>query len=141
MRKNLKIWRKDLCNINNNAIIGDNVVIHSHCVIFDGVKIGDNTRIQSFCFIPSGITIGNNVFLAPAVKFANDARPPSHGKHWKQTIVEDNVVIGINSTILPGITIGKNAFVGANSLVTKNIPSNEVWYGSPAKFYKLRKDL
>ena len=141
MRKNLKIWHPELCNISDDAEIGDNVVIHSHCVIFNKTKIGDNTRIQSFCFIPSGITIGNNVFLAPAIKFANDSRPPSHGKHWKETVVEDGVVIGINSTILPGITIGKNAFVGANALVTKNIPPNEVWHGSPAKFIKMRKDL
>lgn len=138
MRKNLKIWREYLCNINDDAIIGDNVVIHSHCVIFDDVKIGNNTKIQSFCFIPSGITIGNFCFLAPGIKFANDAKPPSNGKHWKKTIIKDNVVIGINSTILPGITIGENAMVGAGSLVTKNIPPNEIWYGSPAKFIKIK---
>lgn len=141
MRKNIKIWRPDLCNISENAIIGDDVIIHPFSSIYQDVKIGNNVKIQNGCFLPNGIEIENNVFLSPFVKFANDSRPPSNGKCWKKTIVKDGAVIGINATILPGVIIGKNSFVGANSLVTKDIPDDECWIGSPARFYKKRKDL
>ena len=141
MRKNLKIWKPELCNISDGAEIGDNVTIHSHVVIYDDVKIGDNVKIQSGAFIPNNIEIGNDVFIGPGVMFANDARPPSNGKDWKKTIIKDGAVIGINATILPGIVIGKNSMVGAASLVTKNIPDGEVWVGSPAYFHKMKKDL
>jgi len=141
MRKNLKIWHPETCVINDNAIIKDNCVIHPGTIIYDSVKIGNGCHLEANCFLPNGITLEDNVFLAPFVKFANDGKPPSHGKHWKKTLVKKGAVIGINSTILPGVVIGENAFIGANSLVTKNVPDNEVWYGSPAKFIKMRSEL
>jgi acetyltransferase-like isoleucine patch superfamily enzyme len=53
-----------------------------------------------------------------------------------KVIIEDNVFIGAHSTILKGVTIGKNSVIGACSVVTKNIPPNEIWAGNPAKFIK-----
>lgn len=141
MRQNLKIWHPLTCVISDNAEIGDNVVIHPGNIIYDGVKIGNNCHIQAQCFIPNGIEIGDNVFIGPGVKFANDAKPPSKGKYWKKTIIKNGVVIGIGVIVLPGVILGENVFVCAGSLVTKNIPDNECWKGSPAKFYKMRKDL
>lgn len=141
MRQNLKIWHPETCVISESSDIGDDVVIHPGSIIYDEVKIGNRCHIEAQVFIPNGIEIGDDNFIAPGVKFANDSRPPSHGKYWKKTILKNNVVIGIGSIILPGVTIGENAMIGAGSLVTKNVPPNEVWFGSPAKFYKMRKDL
>lgn len=141
MRKNLKIWHPELCNIHDNADIGDDIVIHSHVVIYDDVKIGNSVHIESGVFIPNGVTIEDKCFIGPHTVFTNDCRPPSQGKCWKKTLVMQGSSIGANCTILPGVIIGDNAMVGAGSVVTKNIPTGEVWLGNPAKFYKMRNDL
>lgn len=141
MRKNLKIWRPDLCNISDNAEIGDDVVIHAFVSIYEDVSIGDGTKIQEKVFIPNGVTIGKKCFLGPGVIMTNDKKPPSDHKGWEKTFIEDGVSIGAGCVIMPGITIHKNAMIGAMSLVNKDIPEGEVWFGNPAKFYKKREDL
>ena len=141
MRKNLKIWRPDLCNISDNAEIGDDVVIHAFVNVYDETFIGDRCHLESGVFIPNLVTLEEDTFVGPNCTFLNDSRPPSHGKYWKKTIVHKGAVIGGNCTVLPGIEIGENAMIGAGSVVTKNIPPNEVWMGNPAKFYKKREDL
>lgn len=89
---------------------------------------GDNCRFDwSFPWL---ITIGNNVTLSHDVDIiAHDASLQKclHVTKLAQVIIEDNVFIGANSTILPGVKIGVNSIVGAMSLVNKNIPPNEVW--------------
>lgn len=129
--KNTKVWHVELSNI-GQCTIGDNCRIHSHVWIGDNVVIGNRVKIQSFCFIPDGVTIEDNVFIAPSVCFTNDKHPPSNGKSWSKTLVKKGAVIGANATILPGITIGENALIGAGAVVTKDIPSNEVVVGNPA---------
>lgn len=141
MRQNLKIWHPETCVISDNAEIGNDCVIHPGTIIYDDVKIGNNCHLEANCFLPNGITLEDDVFLAPFVKFANDTKPPSKGKFWKKTLVKRGAVLGINVTVLPGVTIGKYAFIAANSLITKDVPDFEEWRGSPARFYKLRKDL
>ena len=141
MRKNLKIWKPELCNISDDAVIGDDVIIHPMTNIYADVKIGDRCKIQAGVFIPNGITIGNDVFVAPGVFMANDKYPPSNHQGWEKTFIEDEVSIGIGSIIMPGITIGRGSIIGAGSLVTKNIPEGEIWMGSPAKYFKEIIDL
>jgi len=125
-------------NIYKTARIGDGTKIGSYVEIGDKVKIGKNCIISSGVFIPGGITIENDCFLGPKVCFTNDKYPPSHGKHWMKTLVKQGAKIGGHATILPGITIGEKAMVGAGAVVTKNIPNKETWAGNPAK--KLKKD-
>lgn len=128
--KSTKIWHKHLSNI-GKCEIGENCVIHSHVWIGDGVKIGNNVKVQAFSFIPSGVTIGDNAFIGPRVTFTNDKHPPSHG-NWSKTIVQEGASIGACATILPGITIGKDAMIGAGSVVTKSVPCRFTAYGVPA---------
>lgn len=111
------------------------VRIHNYTFIGPKVKIGDGTKVQAFAFIPDGVTIGENCFIGPHVCFTNDKYPPSNGKGWQETIVENNVSIGANSTILPGITIKEGTIIGAGSLVTKDTGGG-TWYGSPARRIK-----
>jgi UDP-2-acetamido-3-amino-2,3-dideoxy-glucuronate N-acetyltransferase len=116
------------------CVIGEDCRIGAFVEIGNGVVIGDRASIQAFTFIPGGVKIGNDVFIGPRVTFLNDKYPPSNGD-WMdgpQTIVEDGAVIGGCSVIMPGITIGSGAFIGAASLVTKNIGKGEKWWGSPA---------
>jgi UDP-2-acetamido-3-amino-2,3-dideoxy-glucuronate N-acetyltransferase len=126
------IWFENLSNI-GNCTIGTGCVIHSHVWIGDGVKIGNRVKIQAFSFIPDGVTIGDDVFIGPRVTFTNDKHPPSYGRGWSGTIVNDGASIGACATILPGIIIGKNAVIGAGSVVTKSVDDGKTVYGVPAR--------
>jgi UDP-2-acetamido-3-amino-2,3-dideoxy-glucuronate N-acetyltransferase len=113
--------------------IGKNCKIDAFVYIEEGVVIGDNCKIKPFVFIPTGITIGNNVFIGPNVTFTNDRYPKVKGE-WEllETKIESNVSIGANAAILPGVTVGKEALVGAGAVVVKDVPQRAVVAGNPA---------
>lgn len=105
-----------------------------------GLKVGRNFNRQAGCIIDYShcwlITIGNDVTFAPRVHIlAHDASTKKILGYTKigKVNIEDNVFIGANSTILPSVSIGKGAIIGANSVVVKDIPSNAVAAGNPAK--------
>ena len=102
------------------------------------MKIGDNVTIKPGVQIWDGITIEDDVFIGPNVTFTNDLFPRSkkHPEKFEKTLIKKGASIGANATILAGITIGENALIGAGSVVTKDIPANEIWLGNPAKFHK-----
>lgn len=121
---NTRIWQ--FVVVLPGAVIGDDCNICSHCFIENDVVIGDRVTIKCGVQIWDGITIGNDVFIGPNVTFCNDKYPKSGNKDFKllRTKVEDNVSIGANSTILPGVTIGENSLIGAASIITKDVPAN-----------------
>ncbi len=130
---NTKIWHYS--HIRENTKIGKNVTIGQNVYIDEGVTIGDNSKIQNNVSIYKGVKIGKNVFVGPSVVFTNDLYPIT--EKWSEdliieTQIEDNVSLGANSTILPGITVGKFTLIGAGSVVTKDIPSNCIVFGNPA---------
>lgn len=127
-----KTWH--FTNVYDSAIIGDGTVIGSYTEVGDRVKIGKNCKVEAMVFIPKGVTIGDNVFIGPKVCFVNDKYPKATGE-WRiyETKVEDGVSIGANSTIVCGVTLGRNCGVASGSVVTKSIPPGEVWAGNPAR--------
>ncbi len=133
---NTKIWQ--FCVILKNAIIGENCNINCHVFIENDVIIGNNVTIKPGVQIWNGITLEDSVFIGPNVTFTNDHFPQSQNKDFilRKTLIKKSASIGANATILGGISIGENSLVGAGSVVTKNIPSNEIWVGNPAKFLK-----
>ena len=106
------------------------------------IRIGKRCWIQQGCtfFDRGGITIGNDVFIAPKVNLItinHDSDPENRSATYGRPIViEDKVWIGINSTILPGVTVGYGSIVGANSVVTHDVSPYTVVGGNPAKFIK-----
>lgn len=105
-----------------------------------GLKVGGNFSRQQECIIDYShcwlITIGNNVTLAPRVQIlAHDASTKHFLNYAKIGCVEigDNVFIGANSIILPGVQIGSNVIIGAGSVVTSNIPQGSLAVGNPAR--------
>ena len=125
------IWRSDLSNIHEKAIIGKGCRLHCFLWIGETVRIGDYCYLEAGAFLPNGVIVGDRVFIGPYVIFTNDKYPPS--PHWEDTIVEDDVSIGAGAVILPGLKLGKGCRIGTGSVVTKNVPSGETWVGNPAK--------
>ncbi len=122
---NTHIWQ--FCVILKDAKIGSNCNICSHCFIENDVVIGNNVTIKCGVQIWDGMRIADNVFIGPNVTFCNDRYPKSRTKDWKcePVIIKQGAMIGANSTILPGITIGENAIIGAGSIITKNVLDNQ----------------
>jgi len=114
--------------------IGRNCKVEPYVYIEGGVVIGDNCKIKPFVFIPTGVTIEDDVFIGPNVTFTNDKYPKAHGE-WKllETRVKRGASIGANSVILPGLTIGEHALIGAGSVVTKDVPDYALVTGNPGR--------
>jgi len=130
-----RVWQYVV--ILKNAIIGENCNICSHCFIENDVKLGDNVTIKCGVSLWDGITIEENVQVGPNVTFTNDKYPRAKKEFFLQrTTIKKGASVGAASVILGGITIGENAMIGAGSLVTKDVPANELWFGNPAKFIK-----
>ncbi len=125
-------------NIFGKGRIGKNCIISSYTEIQNGVSIGNNCRVGSHSFLCSGVTLEDNSFLGSGIITINDHFPKPHNKNYKQleTVIKKGSSIGSGTVIMGNITIGENSVIGAKSLITKNIPDNEVWYGHPAKFVR-----
>jgi acetyltransferase-like isoleucine patch superfamily enzyme len=115
------------------CILEDEVFIGPYVEIQKNVLIKRGTRISSHSFICSGVTIGENCFIGHGVMFTNDKFTENRNE-WieRHTVVGNNVRIGSNSTILP-VNIGDNSIIGAGSVVTKDVYSNLIVKGNPAK--------
>lgn len=107
-------------------------MVGSYVQLDPDVKLDDGVRIQPYTSIATGTIVGKNVFFGPYVSITNAPFPPSRILYT--TVIDDGAVFGSHAVILPGVKIGKEAVVGSNSLVTRNVPSREVWLGSPATF-------
>ena len=130
------IWQFSV--VLDQAQIGKNCNINCHCFIENDVIIGDNVTVKSGVYLWDGLRIGDNVFIGPNATFINDKVPRSkkYPEKFLITVIEDGASIGAGSIIMGGIKIGTNSMIGAGSLVTKNVPANQLWYGNPAKFIK-----
>lgn len=130
------IWQ--FCVVLPNARIGENCNVCSHCFIENDVFIGNNVTIKCGVQIWDGIRVEDNVFIGPNVTFTNDRFPRSkqYLEKFENTIIRKGASLGAGTTVLCGIEIGENAMIGAGSVVTKNIPANELWVGNPAHFVK-----
>lgn len=130
------IWQ--FCVVFPEARIGRNCNICANVLIENDVVIGDNVTVKSGVQLWDGLEIEDNVFIGPNVTFTNDLFPRSkvYPEKFERTVIKRGASIGANSTIIAGHTIGKNVMIGAGSIVTKDIPDNELWFGTPAKFVK-----
>lgn len=137
------IW--NWVQVREGCVIGKNCIISKSVYIDADVVIGSNVKIQNNVSVYHGVKIEDGVFVGPHVCFTNDKNPRAinedgslkKGDDWRVTpiIVKKGSSIGANSTILPGVTIGKYALIGAGSVVTKNVPSFALVYGNPAKIH------
>jgi len=129
--------------IRENNRIGNNVSVGSHTVIERENVIEDNVRIHTGCFIPEFVVIKKGAWLGPRTTILNVLHPPcpKFEECAKSVVIEEHAKIGGNVTILPRVTIGRNALIGAGSVVTRDIPPDSVAVGNPARVTKTIKDL
>lgn len=127
------VWQYSV--ILKGAKIGENCNINAHVFIENDVTVGNNVTVKCGVQLWDGITIEDNVFIGPNVTFANDKYPRSkvYPEEFLRTTIKKGASIGANATLLSGITIGENAMIGAGSVVTKDVPAGELWFGTPAK--------
>ncbi len=123
--------------------IGDDVSIGTNATLEFGNRIGDRVRIHSGSFLEM-VTIGNDVFIGPNAVFCDDPHPmgcPRYKECQGGAEVGDHARIGANSTILPGVKIGRNSLIGAGSVVVDDVPEDTVVVGNPARPIKMISDL
>ncbi len=123
--------------IRSDTRIGKNCTIGSYVDIEGEVSIGDHVSLQSACYITRGVVIEDEVFFGPRVTTMNDKRICHRRKNMAFVRAAPRVLraarVGGGSILLPGITIGENAFVGAGSVVMRDVPDGMIVVGNPAK--------
>ena len=114
--------------------IGDQVSVWSNSVIDYGCVIGSRVKIHCNCYVAQFTELEDGAFLAPGVTIANDLFPGRGDSKSTMAgpVVRARAQIGVNVTILPYVTIGEEAIIGAGSVVTRDIPPGMVAYGNPA---------
>lgn len=116
-------------------------VIGADCNICDGVfvesdvVVGDRVTVKCGVQLWDGVRLEHDVFVGPNATFTNDAFPRSghHPPEYARTVVRTGASIGANATILPGVTVGQNAMVGAGAVVVGDVPANAIVFGNPAR--------
>lgn len=117
------------------AVIGEDVNLNDHVFIENDVVLGDRVTVKCGVQIWDGTRVEDDVFIGPNVSFSNDKFPRSkqYPAEFSKTIIKKGASLGAAAVILPGVTIGTGAMVGAGSVVTRNVPDNAIVYGNPAR--------
>lgn len=129
-----KIWH--FSHIMKGCTIGEHCNIGQNVVVSPGVKLGKGCKVQNNVSIYTGVECEDGVFLGPSCVFTNVINPRAfieRKSEYRRTVVKEGASIGANATIVCGHDIGRYAFVGAGSVVTKNVPDYAMVYGNPAR--------
>jgi UDP-2-acetamido-3-amino-2,3-dideoxy-glucuronate N-acetyltransferase len=131
-----KIWH--FCHVMVGARIGERCNIGQNVVVSPQVVVGNNVKIQNNVSLYTGVIVEDDVFLGPSMVFTNVVNPRSHVSRkdeYRTTHVCRGASIGANATVVCGVTLGRYCFVGAGSVVTKDVPDYALVYGSPARLH------
>lgn len=129
--------------IREHTCVGREGVVGSGTIIESGVQLGDSVVLQSGVFLPTGTSIGDRVFVGPRAVFTNDRYPLRRREDYQVEgpVLENDVSVGANVTLLPGVRIGEGAMVAAGAVVTRDVPPWTLAVGSPARLRELPEAL
>ena len=137
-----KVFVADLASIREDVVLEEGVIVGRGVTIENRCRVGEYTKIETEAYVTAYTVIEERCFIAPMVCMSNDnylGRTEERFQHMKGAYIKRGARIGSNATLLPGITIGEEAVVGAGSVVTREIPSYETWVGAPARFLRKTK--
>jgi UDP-2-acetamido-3-amino-2,3-dideoxy-glucuronate N-acetyltransferase len=129
-----KIWH--FCHVMKDAKIGQGCILGQNVFVASGVVIGDNVKIQNNVSIYRGVEIEDDVFLGPSCVLTNIKNPRSQiVRHslYEKTVIRKGSTVGANATVVCGVELGRYCFIGAGSLVSKDVPDYALMTGVPAK--------
>jgi UDP-2-acetamido-3-amino-2,3-dideoxy-glucuronate N-acetyltransferase len=129
-----KVWH--FCHVLGGAVIGERCSLGQNVVVMNGTRIGTNVKIQNNVSVYEGVELEDDVFCGPSMVFTNVMNPRSHvsrRNEYRRTLVRRGASIGANATIVCGTTLGEYAFIGAGSVVAKDVPAFALMVGVPAR--------
>lgn len=127
-----RVWA--FAHVLPGAVIGREANICDHVFIEGGVVLGDRVTVKCHVALWDGVTVGNDVFIGPSAVFANDRYPRS--KRYVSvvpTMLADGCSVGAGAVLVPGVTVGEYALVGAGAVVTRNVAPFTLVVGNPAR--------
>ncbi len=132
--KGTKIWH--FTHVMKSCVIGENCNLGQNVVVSPDVVLGRNVKVQNNVSIYTGVICEDDVFLGPSMVFTNVINPRSHilrKDQYQTTLVKHGASIGANATIVCGNTIGEFSFIGAGTVVTKDVPAYALVVGNPGR--------
>lgn len=132
--KGTVIWH--FCHVMSGAVIGEQCSLGQNVVVMPRVTLGRNVKVQNNVSLYEGVTCEDDVFLGPSMVFTNVINPRSHvsrKSEYMTTLVRRGASIGANATVVCGTTLGEYCFVGAGTVVTRDVPPFALVVGVPAK--------
>jgi UDP-2-acetamido-3-amino-2,3-dideoxy-glucuronate N-acetyltransferase len=129
-----KIWH--FSHIMRDCVIGERCNIGQNVVVSPGCTIGTNVKIQNNVSVYTGVILEDDVFVGPSAVFTNVINPRSHvirHDEYRQTVIKRGASIGANATIVCGHSLGRYSFVGAGTVVTRDVPDYAMVVGNPAR--------
>lgn len=129
-----KIWH--FCHVMSNTTLGKGCILGQNVFVAGGVKLGNNVKIQNNVSIYAGVVCEDDVFLGPSMVFTNVKNPRSavvRRGQYAETYLEQGASVGANATIVCGVRLGKYCFVGAGTVVTKDVPPYALVVGNPSR--------
>ena len=127
------------CHVGIDATVGTDSSIGALAHIGQRVVMGARCKVQGAAYIADDCQLGDDVFVGPSAVLLNDKFPPSNDRgKWKPVIVGNGAVIGGNATVVPGCNLGARSVLAAGSVLTHDLPAEEVWAGNPARYLMSR---
>lgn len=119
--------------VREETVIGDDVVLGTKAVLDGSLVVGSDVSVQTGVYAPPDTAIGDRVFLGPNAVLTNDSYPLRVETDLDGPTLEDDVSVGANATILPGVTVGEGSFVAAGAVVDDDVPPETLAVGVPAE--------
>jgi len=127
--------------VRSDTELGDRVLVGTHATVDGQVTAGSRVRLQTGVYLPPKTVVGDDVFFGPHAVVTNDPYPVREPSELVETVIESDVSVGANATLLPGVTVGEGSFIAAGAVVTEDVPPETLAMGVPASHEPLPAEL